>query len=208
MKTASQLQPKPPRPLLAYLVSDGDPESQIIIFARWNVSARRQGANEIGADFGSVTCRRERWADQYAGQTFIPAEAYVDNGWWVGCSNCGAMVSDDSAGEDDEGNTVPHEPVYCGRNLYCDPSCQEAEQAEKTAAARRQQEVIDATLAEFPGVAICSVSDHETDRWVRFKFPGSLGAATWRMGESTLLTANRDQEAWTAYRTANPRAEQ
>lgn len=204
MNSASQLQKKPPRPIVAYLVSDGDPESQTIKFARANVVARRRGASEIGADFGSVTCRRERWADEFADHGFIPAKAYVDNGWWVGCMNCGDMVSADSAGEDDEGNTVPHEPVYCDQHLYCSPGCQESERIEKAAAAQRKQEVIDGALAEFPGCEVCSASDHDTDRWVRFNFPGGLGAATWRLGEAEILIAKRDQEAWTTYRTANP----
>ena len=122
--------------------------------------------------------------------------------------NCGAMVTEDSAGEDDEGNSVPHEPVYCGTRLYFSPSCQAAERAEQAAAAQRKQEVTAAALAEFPGVEVCSASDHDTDRWVRFNFPGGLGSATWRMGEETLLVAKRDKEAWTAYRESNPRAEQ
>lgn len=204
MNTASQLPIKPARPVRAYLVSDGDPETQTIQFGRTNVAARRRGANEIGTDFGSVTCRRERWADEFASQPFIPAQAYVNNGWWVGCSNCAAMVSNNSAGDDKEGNSVPHEPVYCGSDLYCSPSCQEAEKAEIVAAAQRKQEVIDGTLAEFPGVDVVSASEHGTDRWARFNFPGGLGAAEWRLGDTEIWIAKRDQEAWNTYRTANP----
>lgn len=204
MNTASQLPIKPARPVRAYLVSDGDPETQTIQFGRTNVSARRRGANEIGTDFGSVTCRRERWADEFADQGFIPAKAYVDNGWWVGCSNCSDMVTADSFGDDDEGNTVPHEPVYCGEHLYCSPGCQESEKIAKAAAAQCKQEVIDGTLAEFPGVEVVSASEHGTDRWARFNFPGGLGAAEWRLGDSEIWIAKRDQEAWTSYRNANP----
>lgn len=202
MKTASQLQPKPPRPVRAYLVSDDDPETQTIKFARTNVAARRRGANEIGTDFGSVTCRREPWADEFAELGYIPAKAYIENGWWVGCSNCGVSVSSDSHGEDDEGEQVAHDPVYCGAHLYCTPSCQEAEKVEKAAAAHRRQELIDATMVEFPGVTVCSASEHATDRRVRFAFPGGLGAAEWQLGAPAILIAKRDQEAWATFRAA------
>lgn len=202
MKTASQLQPKPPRPVRAYLVTDGDPESQTIEFARTNVAARRSGANEIGTDFGSVTCRREHWADEFVPLGYIPAKAYIDNGWWVNCLNCGATVGSDSHSEDDEGNQLAHDPVFCGADLYCSPSCQEAEKVEKAASIERKQALIDATLAEFPGVTVCSASAHAIDRWVRFTFPGGLGAAEWQLGAPEILIAKRDQEAWTVFRAA------
>ena len=85
------------RKVLAYSVETNDPEESSIQFATSNAAARRQGADEIGTDFGAVSCRRAHWADQYAGQRFVPAKAYIDAGWWFGCNHCGARCDSDPA---------------------------------------------------------------------------------------------------------------
>lgn len=116
------------KPMKAYLVSNGDPECDTIQFATSNVAARRDGANEIGDDFGSVSCRRLHWADEFVGKR-IPAKAYIDNGWRVSCTNCGDYVSEDSYCTDEAGEDVPHEPVYRGAHVFCCPGCQSTHDA-------------------------------------------------------------------------------
>lgn len=64
-------------------------------------------------------CRRLQGADEYAGQPFIPAQAYAEHGWWQYCRNCEAQVYKD--GEDDQGK--PLHPVFEGQHTYCRPSC-------------------------------------------------------------------------------------
>ena len=113
----------------AFIVETDDPDETVIAFATSNVAARRQGADEIGADFGSVSCRRLPWADEYAGKG-IPAEAYIQHGWRVSCTNCGDMVSQDSYTVDESGKEIPHNPVYCGEHVYCCPDCRSAHEAE------------------------------------------------------------------------------
>lgn len=110
------------KPLKAFIVETGDPEEATIQFATTNVAARRQGANEIGTDFISVTCRRLPWADEFAGKP-IPAKAYIENGWFMECANCGQHVSDDMT-EDDDGN--PQVPVFEGTRAYCGQGCKDA----------------------------------------------------------------------------------
>lgn len=112
----------------AFIVETDDPDETVIAFATSNVAARRQGADEIGTDFGSVSCRRLPWADEYAGKG-IPAEAYIQHGWRVSCTNCGYMVSQDSYTMDESGEEIPHNPVYCGEHVYCCPDCKSAHEA-------------------------------------------------------------------------------
>lgn len=111
------------KPVKAFIVETDDPEDSSIQFATTNVAARRQGADEIGTDFQCVSCKRLPWADEYAGK-LIPAKAYIDNGWRVGCTNCGDMVGEDSYGWDDDENETPHEPVYRGEHVFCCMDCQ------------------------------------------------------------------------------------
>ena len=113
----------------AYVIETDDPDEAVICFATSNVAARRQGADEIGTDFGAVSCKRLPWADEYAGKP-IPAKAYIDNGWRVSCTHCGIMVTEDSANEDEDGNVVAHVPVYRGEDVFCCTDCEASHDAE------------------------------------------------------------------------------
>lgn len=199
MTIASEL---PAKPELAYHVVTDDYEESTIAFATSYVAARRQGAQELDVDFSLVSCRRIRWADQYAAGGVIPAKAYIDNGWFISCNHCGAYVSSDSCGTDDEGEEVPHEHVYEGANVYCHQECKDLEVAAIAERARLKQEVIDGLQAAFPGVEVIRASDHDTDRWVDFMVPGCLGKITWRLGEDHVWVAPRDRDAWDAYNQA------
>ena len=50
--------------LKAFQVSDewGD-QGGVIVFAKHNVVARREGADELGIEFSHASCRRAHWAD-------------------------------------------------------------------------------------------------------------------------------------------------
>ena len=137
MEKAMSRKPKaetaPPK-VLAYSVETDDPEESTIQFATSNAAARRQGADEIGADFGAVSCRRAQWADQYAGQRFIPAEAYIDAGWWFDCNNCGTRCDSDATRFDEEtGDDIPLDLVFDGQVVYCSAECKTGHEAEVTA---------------------------------------------------------------------------
>jgi hypothetical protein len=115
------------KPMKAYHVGEGTEGEQVIVFATSGAAARRKGGNELDMEFQEVEfCRRASWADQYAGQAFIPAKAYHDAGWWLHCNNCDNQLYDDT--EDDDGN--PLEIVYDGRHAYCDQGCKDARERE------------------------------------------------------------------------------
>lgn len=112
------------KPVRAYVVATDDPEDSVIVFATTNVAARRHGSDEIGVDFGSVTCNRLPWADEYAGAD-IPAKAYYDNGWFVSCSNCSNIVCEDFERE----YGTPQSPVFSGPIAFCCQACKETHDA-------------------------------------------------------------------------------
>lgn len=172
----------------AFIIETDDPEESTIQFATTSVAARRQGADEIGTDFGLVSCKRLPWADQYAGKP-IPESAYIVNGWWFECATCGDRVSDETKA-----------PVFAFDLVFCCSNCHEAEVADRTAAADRKQELIDALLAKFPGAEVIYASDHDTRRIARFRFPGGQDPVEWALGEDTAMVYCRDVEAWNAWR--------
>ncbi|WP_282348007.1 hypothetical protein [Pseudomonas sp. PS01301] len=193
MQSASQL---PASTARAYLVRFADdPEQQVIRFARYNTRARREGAALLDCDPIQVTCTREPWADAFAESRIIPAQAYIANGWYVSCRCCGRMVGDDSS--DDDG--CPLNLIYEGREVFCNAECQEVEHGQRVMCARLKQQVIDATLAKFPGVTIINGSEHTLERWCDFTFPGGLGRVIWRLGEETVSVHARDVAAWEAF---------
>lgn len=75
---------------IAYMVttSFGGDEDSVIVFATNSATARREGANDFGVEWGDVdTCRRAKKFDQY-GPGPVPASALFADGWSLGCSGC------------------------------------------------------------------------------------------------------------------------
>lgn len=190
------------KPVKAFVVSNGDPECDTIQFATTNVAARRKGASEIDDDFGSVSCRRLRWADEFAGK-WIPAKAYIDNGWRVSCTGCGDYVSEDAYRTNDDGEDVPLDPVYRDTHVFCCPNCEAthdaavAEQDAKFAAfERRAREARpDLEYKSFRGAYPYITMTGE------FTFAGAKYGGSVRDegdGELKWFIANGDKDAWDA----------
>lgn len=193
----------PAKTLKAYIVSNGDPECDSIQYATTNVAARRQGAAEIDDDFGSVSCKRLHWADEFASKP-IPAKAYIDNGWRISCTNCGDYVSDESYRADEDGEDVPHDPVFRGEHVFCSPECQArhdasvAEQNAKFADFERRARAArpDLQFKEFRG-AYPYITMTGKFTFDGAKYGGSVrddgdGALKW-------FIASGDQAIWDAY---------
>lgn len=80
--------------LKAYQVQEEYGEANaIIIFADKNVVARLEGAEELNAEFGHVSCKRAEWADRYTSHDEIPIKEFLDHDWWFECSNCGSYIT-------------------------------------------------------------------------------------------------------------------
>ncbi|WP_330114114.1 hypothetical protein SA496_15715 [Pseudomonas sp. JS3066] len=190
------------KPLKAYHVGEDSDGHQVIVFATSSAAGRRIGGNELNLMFEEVTfCRRAPWADEFAGQPFIPAKAYHEQGWWLSCNNCETQLYDDA--EDDDGNRL--QIVYEGRHAYCNQDCKDA----------RDREVADlnAKGEAFKAKVLAARSDLTFTKWsvgwpritqsVLFTFPGGRYHGELRDQDGTgaleIYVANGDKDAWAVY---------
>lgn len=83
------------KPLKAYSVQGCDEGT--IVFARHNIVARREGANELNLDFDQVeSCRRAPELDGYAAQGRVPLRVLVEeHGWMTLCCYCEGRIFND-----------------------------------------------------------------------------------------------------------------
>ncbi|RML70517.1 hypothetical protein ALQ91_100548 [Pseudomonas syringae pv. syringae] len=194
---------KAPRKVLAYSVETNDPEESNIQFATSNAAARRQGADEIGTDFSGVSCRRAQWADQYAGVRYIPAQAYIDAGWWFDCNHCGTRCDSDACRWDEESDTdIPLDLVFDGRVVYCSAECKTGHDAEVSARNAKFEAFKAAAAAAQPGVTFTAFTGGYPycANSGKFTFPGAqYGGSVRDAEESTELTwwiCTADKDAW------------
>ncbi len=195
-----------PRKVLAYTVETDDPEESTIQFATSNVAARRQGAIEIGTEFGYVSCRRAQWADQYADQGFIPAKAYIDAGWWYDCNHCGTRCDSDASRWDEKTETdIPLELVFDGRSVYCCQQCKDNHDADIAARKAKFEAFKEKVVAAQPGVTFTAFTGgypHIVNS-AKFMFPGAqYGGSVTDQEDSLDLTwrvSQGDKPAWDSF---------
>ncbi|HAT7594782.1 TPA: hypothetical protein JAW44_004590 [Citrobacter werkmanii] len=185
------------KPLLAYSVQGY--EYGCVVFARSNVVARRNGANELGIEFGQVTsCRRMPELDKYAGEHKVPMKVLIEEfGWWQECTYCSSMVSA-------EGHK---ERVWDGQSIFCDKECQQNHQAqeerwrqERVEAAEKLAEVKQIALTRFPGITnVHAYKEWDEGHRVYFNFPGGKRSASWLVGSENINVSECDVEAGKEY---------
>ena len=192
----------PTEKMKAYHVGEGSEGEHVITFATNSATARREGGNELNLTFEEVEfCRRAPWADQFAGQPFIPAKAYHEQGWWFYCNNCENQLYEDE--EDDEGN--PLAIVYDGRHAYCDQNCKDALDKKISDANAKGEAFKAKVLAERPDLTFTewSIGWPRISMSAKFQFPGSQygGSVSDHDGDGTLTwyVAQGDKAAWDLY---------
>lgn len=186
----------------AYHVGEGSEGEHVITFASSSAQARREGGNELNLTFEEVNfCRRAPWADEFAGQPFIPAKAYHDQGWWLYCNNCEAQLYEDA--EDDEGN--PLAIIYAGRHAYCDQDCKDSRD-KLIADANAKGEAFKAKVMELrPDLTFTEwrIGWPCISMSAKFTFPGSQygGSVSDHEGDGELAwyVAQGDKAAWDFY---------
>jgi hypothetical protein len=185
------------KPLKAYQV-DHYEEGSVIVFARHNVVARREGANELNTDFDGVAfCRRAPQFDHYAPGP-VPISAMIEAGWWWTCScrDCGTQVTED------------FDYVVRGDRVFCDATCDARQAAYERRRAAAEAAMVEVVHAHFPGCHVLDVRvwDDElkahdpNDRfsiatWASFTFPGSTFPATYYFGDGGLAAVYPDDIA-------------
>lgn len=189
------------KPLKAYSVGEDSEGGCVVVFAANGATARREGGNELNLEFCEVDfCRRAPWADQYAGQPFIPAKAYHEQGWWLYCSHCETQLYEDA--EDDDGN--PRQIVYDGRHAYCDQLCKDMRAQEISDANAKGAAFKARVLAERPDLTFTefSIGWPRITMSAKFTFPGCKygGSVSDHNGDGDVkwYIAKCDQDAWAA----------
>ena len=192
----------PTKNLKAYHVGEGSEGEQVVTFATSNAQARREGGNELNLTFEEVSfCRRAPWADEFAGQPFIPAKAYHDQGWWLYCNNCEKQLYEDA--EDDDGNLL--QIVYAGRHAYCDQDCKGSREKQVADANAKGEAFKLKVLAERPNLTYTEfdIGWPKITMSAKFKFPGCQygGSVRDQEGDGKLdwYIASVDQAAWVAF---------
>lgn len=190
------------KPLKAYHVGEGGEGEHVIVFATSGAAARRKGGNELDLEFNEVEfCRRATWADEFAGQRFIPAKAYHEAGWWLYCNHCEARLYEDA--EDEDGNSL--QIAYDGQHAYCDKACKEAHEAEIAEANAKGEAFKDRVLADRPDLTFTkwNIGWPLITQYAEFTFPGCQygGSVRDQEGDGDLAwyVANGDKDAWAAY---------
>lgn len=189
--------------LLAYAVTENDEGTGAVLFERHAIVAKRLGADEFAdGDIGGVSCRRARWADDYADKP-LPATVMIAHGWHFECNGCGIRIDEDSLRE----LRLPAHGVIGSQYsaVYCCTRCRRKHLSLQRRKEAEQQRAIEAfkqiVRRRFPSAEF--VDQHENPNWrhhawvtcrhgekgwvweqvvVAFTFPGmQIAPATLRM---------------------------
>lgn len=173
---------------------DGN-EYCIIRFHSHAIAARREGAQELDEDFGSVECKRAPEFDSYAPLGKVPRKALVEvHGWWQECTYCSSHVSEDNA---DRVWSADDEQVYCSPLcMHSDAIREEADRSEKLKREAEEAEAIELTRAKFNGIENVVAYSRCHPLRVSFTFPGGIGRVTWVPGEPSVSVVPSDSAAW------------
>lgn len=214
------------KPMKAYAVLETDENTGGIVFARHAITARRIGAGQYAdGEFGYVSCRRAKWADQYAETGVVPASIMVWHGWHFECSYCGSRID----GGDDfcpYKKWTPDSVIGNGNGgmVFCDRSCRTAHQHQQDFAERLKVRTV-AHYAKrlekrLPGITVLPIDKAYTgshvyiDRGrirqfvISFDWPGQqISSASFRWdgpgkARPHITCCNGDREAFEAFAAA------
>lgn len=188
----------------AYAVQDkyGD-AGAVIVFDVRAVSARRDGAGQLDCEFGDVSCRRARWADNYAPGPVPPKVAIEEGGWRYECaSSCGEWVDD----ETEKPFYDQHGQPWCSQSCHDSTKAHDAKiKAEREAA---EEACRAATMDRFPFAEITYIARSGSPGYkyrAHFKFPGGKFDASWCPDDpGRVCVARADVEAWQALQAGGP----
>ncbi len=83
--------------LKAYGWDDEDYDESHVVWATTQGKAKALLAAEHDREFTEMRVYRVPWADKYSDSKRIPVKEFLNNGWWLYCSNCGTRVQNDTA---------------------------------------------------------------------------------------------------------------
>lgn len=214
------------KPLLAYAVLENAENTGGIVFARHAVTARRIGAGQYAdGEFGYVSCRRAKWADEYADTGVVPASVMVWHDWNFECSYCGKRI-ENGDGFRAHKKWTPDFVIGNGNGgmVFCDRACCTASKHErdfnKRLKARTVAHYAKRLEKRLPGITVIPIGTSYTGSHVyinagrirqfmiNFDFPGQqIGSASYRWngpgkGKPHITCCNGDKEAFEAFAAA------
>jgi hypothetical protein len=179
----------------AYIVREVHGDGCCVEFALHNVVARRNGANELNAEFSDVECNRYPAFDEYAPQ--VPDPVLVEHGWWFQCMQCQQRICRDP--EDSDGEPIVLDPVYAGAHVFCSPRCQEEFRTDRLYELCRGEMAATLAYHRWPGIKIMSTNGYRHPARVSFTFPGGLNQVDWTIGDQVVFVARQDTDAWNTF---------
>lgn len=136
--------------------------------------------------------------DEFVKLGYVPAKDWIKAGGWLTCSHCDRKVDEEAWDYEED---VPLNPVFCGRDVYCSPECQEDEKAKAKQRREYREEILKLFREKFP---FCTpvVGRHfysRLDSIVEFTFPGIRYRARWDASKPGYASISRaDKAAWDA----------
>ncbi len=82
-----------------------------VTFAESAGKAKQNFSMESGVHFRNIRVQRMPWADKYASVEAIPAEEWLEHGWYFICNICGEYI-------DDATNLFSNNKGYCCKKCY------------------------------------------------------------------------------------------
>lgn len=168
-----------------------------VFFAETEAEALQCAADKEGVEPSCFDSQRAEWADEFAPGP-VPASAWLNAGWTIGCSNCEIVVDWDE-----------EPPIIDGHDVYCSPNCRRAMRALR----RQQREAIRRALKRLgtvaPGVEIRSAcygrlghcdSKHEMAGIISFRVAGMRDYADYCHACRVSWFQEGDVAAWEARR--------
>lgn len=73
---------------------DTDDLSEQVTFAETPGKAKQDFSIENGIHYKDIRVQRLPWADKYGSVDNIPAEEWLNHGWYFTCDTCGAEIED------------------------------------------------------------------------------------------------------------------
>lgn len=187
--------------LKAYAVTEKYEDSGAIYFARYDIPARRMGADEYGdGELSNVTCRRAAWADHCAETGIVPVSLMVEHGWHFECTGCGIRIDADlrlfyEENIDDVEFTdralsykdwTPDDIIgHQHSAVFCNAACEEGHRAYRAECERREARVLARfraiILRRFPGVEF--PDDQERYRGHAYAYVTKRSSGRWHVGQ-------------------------
>jgi hypothetical protein len=142
--------------------------------------------------------------DQYESIGYVPAQAFIENGWWMYCDECDRRsdCEDDECEEDEDpvDRVEPVEHVFRGQFYFCCPDCAHSWQARRDRVKADQAKFWQYLEGRYPGIiAKNMIGGDDADLYCSIDFPGGSGYFTQAAKTAATYFNTYDHDAWAVF---------